>query len=152
MSKPKTNIEIMIEFTIDEIVKLFSCCNQAIIGIEDQIHENHINPDESLTNGISLKGSLDKIYEIKRKLKKSIFNSLGESTKNNIKVLMDITECIKLYGCCNAAIDFEEKTIELLPLESKSITICQESIQKIREVKTKIKTSLNAIYGGIHVI
>jgi len=39
MNTSENKKEISIEFTIDEIVKLLSCCNHAIVSIEDQIHE-----------------------------------------------------------------------------------------------------------------
>ena len=141
-------MEIVMEFTIDEIVKLFSCCNQAIICIEDQIYLEGIDPNASFSNnGVTLKRSIDKIYEIKSKINKAIIKSLGESPKNSIKILLDITEYIKLNGCCNSAIDSYEKTIELLPMDSHCIISCKENIQEIRDIKTKIKSTLNAIYG-----
>lgn len=139
--------EIAIGFTTEEVVKLISCCNQAIINIEDRIHDNSSASTYPSINGVTLQGSRDKIWEIKTKIKNAMIDSLGQSTKNNIKVILDITEWIKLNGCCNGTIESEEKTINLLPLHSNCITTCNESIQKITDIKYKIKQNLNGIYG-----
>ena len=139
---------ITISFTIDDLVKLLSCCNQAIINIEDMIREHGSTILMTSSKGITPQNSLEKIWEIKTKLKKSIYNSLGISTKNGISVTLDLTEWIKLNGCCNGAIEFEEKTLSLLPSTSKCIEICNESIQKIKHIKSIIKLELNRVYGN----
>ena len=138
---------ITIDFTVDEMVTMLSCCNQAIINIEDTKH-TYTPAEITISRGITLEKSRDKIWAIKSKLKKSIISSLGESTKNGIKVGLDITEWIKLNGCCNAAIEMEEKTIDLLPSTSKCITTCKETIQEISDIKNKIKITLNSIYSS----
>lgn len=138
---------ITISFSIEEIVKLLSCCNQAIINIEDIRHNDHAVFTRQMTNGITLEKSLDKIWEIKTKLKTATTSSLGQSTKNGITVTMDITEWIKLNGCCNAGIEMEEKTLSFVPSDSNCTTICLESIQKIKDIKNKIKINLNQVYG-----
>ena len=151
MSDDKQFREITINFSIEEAVKLLSCCNQAIINIEDAKH-NHTPIELKLSvNGVTLQGSLDKVWEIKSKLKKSIITSLGESTKNGISVKLDITEWIKLNGCCNAAIEMEEKTISLLPSHSNCVTVCKETIQQIIDIKNHIKSTLNSIYGNKYI-
>ena len=105
--------EITIEFTIDEIVKLLSCCNQAIVNLEDSKHYDGFEALQPSHNGVTVQGSLNEIWEVKTKLKDDIIRSLGESTKNNILVTLDITEWRKLNACCNAAIESEKKTISL---------------------------------------
>lgn len=140
---------ITIDFTVDEMVKLLSCCNQAIVNIEDAKHYDGFEALRPSYNGVTLQGSLDKVWDVKTKLKNAITTSLGQSTNGTISVSLDITEWIKLNGCCNAAIEMEEKTISLLPSTSKCIPICKETIQSILDIKYKIKTRLNAVYGSI---
>lgn len=133
---------IAIDFTIEEAVKLISCCNQAIVNIEDRMHDGGIETIRPSINGITLKGSLDMIWEIKTKIKENIIKSLGQSTKHDITIRLDLKEWIKLNGCFNSAIETEEKTIGLLPSNCACITTCNESIQKIIDIKCKIKHTL----------
>ena len=144
-TKAYTNITM--DFTADEVVTLLSCCNHAIINIENKKYDG-IGITAPLHNGITLEGSLEKIWEIKTKLKKSIISSLAQSTKNNISVTMDITEYIKLNGCCNSAIESEENMIDLLPPTCNSIKICNANIQLIMAIKCKIKAKINSVYGN----
>ena len=135
--------EISICFDIREIVKLLSCCNQAIVSSEERLRQ-HGNIQY---NGFSLQDSINKIWDIKMKLKNTISNQFGKIHENGIVVTLDIGEFIKLNACCNSAIESEEKMITYIP-DTKTFTMCQESIIYIKELKAKIKQSLNAIYGS----
>ena len=98
-------------------------------------------------NGVTLQGSLDKVWEVKTKLNNSLTSS-SRTINNDIHVSMDITDYVKLNGCCNAAIEMDEKLMVILPLESESFKVCDNRIHAILYIKNKIKAKINSAYGN----
>lgn len=133
--------EFIITFTIPESVKLLSCCNSAIIEIEEKMREDNL-PDIIINNKIEPKDSIEKILSIKTKIKKAIIANFGNRT-GLISIKLDITDIVKLNACCNSAIETEEKTIELLDICSVSVDYCRKDIDFIYNIKNKIKSIIH---------
>lgn len=137
-----------IKFTIPEIVKLISCCNQAIVNSEETLRE--YGNIRMTAHSFTLQDSIDKIWSIKTKIQKSIFDQFGKLQGENIPVSLSILEFIKLNACCNSAIEFQEKTLRYITTDS-IVKSTNESICQIRDIKYKIKQELNSLYGRLCV-
>ena len=133
--------EVTITFTIPEMVKLISCCNQAISsGYTTMCEHGNIHYH---TKDFTLKDSMNYIVGIKKKLKETISNQFA-TNHGRYSVTLTLGEFIKLNACCNSAIDSQKKTLALISEESESLINYTESIQEIEQLKLKIKSNLPA--------
>lgn len=137
--------EINMVFTIEELVKLISCCDQSIIDGEERIRTT--GNITFTSHNFTIKDSLNKVWTIKNKFKSSIIDHAGNGSKSeNIHIKMDISDIIKIKVCCNSVITANQKIIDILGTESKiSASLIREN-QFIDEIKDKIKRILNNYY------
>ena len=131
--------EVTITFTIPEMVKLISCCNQAMSSVYTSMHYNGNTP---VINGrFTPLDSINFIDDIKKKLKDTI-SAQFHKANGQYSVTLTIQEFIKLNACCNSAIESEEKICSLISSDSVSLIGYKESIKDIENLKAKIKSHL----------
>jgi hypothetical protein len=128
--------EYIVLLTIEEVVKVYSCCISAIADIEEKSRVKNL---PYIINRIDPTENIDKILSVKSKLKKAMIASLGNNN-GMITVILDISDIIKLNACCNAAIDMEQRTIELIDRSCTTVDNCIENINSIYKIKEKLKS------------
>ena len=140
--------EIVLTFTIAELVKLVSCCNHAIVNCNEEIRAN--GEIKFTTNGVTARDSLVKIWSVKDKLKYAMIKHMSAGSKSaDIIIKMDITDVIKLNGCCNSLMADNEKMIDICGSDTDIASSLKQEIQIVMEIKNKIKRTLNSIYGDV---
>ena len=132
--------EYSIKFTKKEIVTILSCCNQAIVNSEGLLREYGeypLNP-----NNITLKYSIDYIWNLKTKIKSQIIDQFAKSPDGSVTITMCTYEFTKLACCCNSTIDSDRKLLEYLG-DIDMIESTKETIKSILNLKYKISCELD---------